>query len=192
MFPILPYMYVHPWKLTWNLKIIKLNRKIIFQTSFLGSMLVFRSVYCIHTWAVTQTLVICCIQGIILPGWNLPSYIGIINEPLKGSLWINQYNGMSLGFWALLAWIHVSKKSPTGPKPEYLISLAPYLGVRWDSVPFNFSWKVRNDQKGSWPRVFSGGTKSTASPRQAKMSKMGSPGVPLIWWSTWMDPWKWS
>ena len=29
-----------------------------------------------------------------------------------------------------------SKKSPTGPtertpKPEYLISLAPYLGVRW-------------------------------------------------------------
>ena len=30
----------------------------------------------------------------------------------------------------------VSKKSPTGPtertpKPEYLIALAPYLGVRW-------------------------------------------------------------
>ena len=27
-----------------------------------------------------------------------------------------------------------------GPfKPEYLIVLATYLGVRWDSVPFNFS-----------------------------------------------------
>ena len=31
---------------------------------------------------------------------------------------------------------HVSKKSPTGPtertpKPEYLITLATYLGVRW-------------------------------------------------------------
>ena len=30
----------------------------------------------------------------------------------------------------------ISKKSPTGPtewtpKPEYLIALAPYLGVRW-------------------------------------------------------------
>ena len=38
-----------------------------------------------------------------------------------------------------------SKKSPTGPtertpKPEYLIVLATYLGVRWDSVPFNFWW----------------------------------------------------
>ena len=38
-----------------------------------------------------------------------------------------------------------SKKSPTRPaertpQPEYLIALATYLGVRWDSVPFNFSW----------------------------------------------------
>ena len=37
----------------------------------------------------------------------------------------------------------VSKKSPTGPaertpKPEYLLALATYLGVRWYSVPFNF------------------------------------------------------
>ncbi len=32
--------------------------------------------------------------------------------------------------------VHISKKSPTGPtertpKPEYLIALATYLGVRW-------------------------------------------------------------
>ena len=38
------------------------------------------------------------------------------------------------GFWYI--WMHVSKKSPTGPaertpKPEYLIALAPHLGVRW-------------------------------------------------------------
>ena len=39
-----------------------------------------------------------------------------------------------------------SKKSPTvgpterTPKPEYLIALPIYLGVRWDSVPFNFWW----------------------------------------------------
>ena len=37
----------------------------------------------------------------------------------------------------------ISKKSPTGPaertpKPENLIALATSLGVRWDSVPFNF------------------------------------------------------
>ena len=38
----------------------------------------------------------------------------------------------------------VSKKSPTAPteqtpkKPEYLIARVTYLGVRWDSVPFNF------------------------------------------------------
>ena len=41
-----------------------------------------------------------------------------------------------------------SKKSPTGPtertpnKPEYLIDLAIYLGVRWDSVPFNFDGAI--------------------------------------------------
>ena len=40
----------------------------------------------------------------------------------------------------------VSKKSPTGPtertpKPEYLVSLAPHLGVV-GKVPFNFSWMV--------------------------------------------------
>ena len=38
-----------------------------------------------------------------------------------------------------------SKKSPTGPflngprkKPQHLIALISNLGVRWDSVPFNF------------------------------------------------------
>ena len=45
----------------------------------------------------------------------------------------------------------LSKKSPTGPteqtpKPEHLIALATYLGVRWDSVPFNFSWRLAISQ----------------------------------------------
>ena len=30
------------------------------------------------------------------------------------------------------------------PKPEYLIALATYWGVRWDSVPFNFWWIPKN------------------------------------------------
>ena len=47
-----------------------------------------------------------------------------------------------------------SKKSPTGPtertpKPEYLIVLVTFLGVRWDSVPFNFWWKHGNPK----PRI---------------------------------------
>ena len=38
---------------------------------------------------------------------------------------------------------NLSKKSPTGPtertpKPGYLRTLATYLAIRWDSVPFNF------------------------------------------------------
>ena len=46
-------------------------------------------------------------------------------------------------FTLIKAEIQYSKKSPTGPtertpKPEYLIALATDLGVRWDSVPFNF------------------------------------------------------
>ena len=42
--------------------------------------------------------------------------------------------------WRKAPKFHKSKKSPTGPtEPEYLIALATYLGVRWDSVPFNFS-----------------------------------------------------
>ena len=37
----------HPWKLIWNLKITQLKRKIIFWTSFLGSMMIFQGVnYC--------------------------------------------------------------------------------------------------------------------------------------------------
>ena len=38
------YLKLHPWKLTWNLKITTLKRKIIFQTSIFGSMLIFRGV----------------------------------------------------------------------------------------------------------------------------------------------------
>ena len=56
-------------------------------------------------------------------------------------------------------WNWVSKKSPTGPtertpKPEYLITLATYLGVRWDSVPFNLWWIGSHDffqGFSSWP-----------------------------------------
>ena len=41
------------------------------------------------------------------------------------------------------------------PKPEYLISLAPYSGVRWDSVPFNFSWteKLPKPEEGKPDRL---------------------------------------
>ena len=36
---------IHPWKLTWNLKITQLKRKIIFQTSIFGfNMLIFKCV----------------------------------------------------------------------------------------------------------------------------------------------------
>ena len=47
--------------------------------------------------------------------------------------------GIKLGYWMdmnLMSFL-VSKKSPTGPtertpkKPEYLVALATYLGVRW-------------------------------------------------------------
>ena len=38
----------------------------------------------------------------------------------------------------------------TDPKqPEYLIALSPDLGVRWDSVPFNFWWFETTTQLGS-------------------------------------------
>ena len=48
---------------------------------------------------------------------------------------------------AKYVFLQLSTKYPTGltertPKPEYLIAVATYLGVRWDSVPFNFWWKL--------------------------------------------------
>jgi len=44
----------------------------------------------------------------------------------------------------------LSKKSPTGPtertpRPEYLIALATYLGVRWG--PIQFLMEIRNHLK---------------------------------------------
>ena len=45
LFEVVKYQ-VHPQKLTWNLKIIKLKRKIIFQTSIFGfKVLIFRGVF---------------------------------------------------------------------------------------------------------------------------------------------------
>ena len=48
---------------------------------------------------------------------------------------------------AKYVFLELSTKYPTGltertPKPEYLIAVATYLGVSWDSVPFNFWWKL--------------------------------------------------
>ena len=67
-------------------------------------------------------------------GWKTedPSsyFFGWIEIQLTSSC--NPQQRMQLHFWS----IYFSKKSPTGPtewtpKPEYLITLAPYLGVRW-------------------------------------------------------------
>ena len=49
--------------------------------------------------------------------------------------------------WAKYVFLQLSTKYPTGltertPKPEYLIAVATYLEVLWDSVPFNFGWKL--------------------------------------------------
>ena len=55
----------------------------------------------IASWAMSKTLVICCIEGIILPRYI---GIGINNCKDPGSLLINQYTGMSQGFWTLLSW----------------------------------------------------------------------------------------
>ena len=56
--------------------------------------------------------------------------------------WSSRYD-----IWLIPNIFKLSKKFPTGPiewtpKPEYLIALAAYLGVLWDSVPFNFWWKL--------------------------------------------------
>ena len=71
-------------------------------------------------------------------------------------LWVNvlkhQGSGRHADGWSTMTQnahhtlhLHCSRKSPRGPtertpKPENLIALATSLGVRWDSVPFNFWW----------------------------------------------------
>ena len=60
--PIL--IYPHPGKLTWNLKITCLTRKIIFQPSiFGGSMLIFRGVYNVYCPEKTNRV-----------GWNIQQF----------------------------------------------------------------------------------------------------------------------
>ena len=44
---------LHPWKLTWNLKITQLKRKSSSKPPFLGSMLIFRGVFTIP-WKVEK------------------------------------------------------------------------------------------------------------------------------------------
>ena len=148
----------------------------------LGSMLIFQGVYSYMSSTQNPGYSLYT-RDFFLPGWNLPSYIGIIMSHYKGSLWINQYNGMSVGVLGVSLTMntciqeisnrtHVSR---TPKKPEYLnISIAPYLGgVRWDSVPF----------KGLGLGFFRWHKKYRLSSTGGFRQKMGSP-VPLIWCSS--------
>ena len=94
----------------------------------------------------------------ILKGWKqspialLTTYPSSWDDPPRighGTTSSNCLGQVSAGF--LPKGSGYSKKSPTGPtertpQPEYLIALATYLGVRWDSGPFNFWWIISNPQ----------------------------------------------
>ena len=71
-----------------------------------------------------------------LAGFFFPSTGGVLKKKIWGVLeeTVTAYR---------YPFSNLSKKSPTGPtertpKPGYLRTLATYLAIRWDSVPFNF------------------------------------------------------
>ena len=53
---------------------------------------------------------------------------------------------LSLKFDLFFQEISNRTHGPRTPKPQYLIDLPTYLGVRWDSVPFNFRWNFWSPQ----------------------------------------------
>ena len=82
---------LHLWKITWNLKIIQLNREIIWtKPAFLGSMLIFQGVYRISSE-----------ESFCYPRWRLVT--------LGFPKWLTRARDSKFLCWKIPAWITRSR-----------------------------------------------------------------------------------